>query len=171
MLGCDTLTSFASKYEKCILPILLWYGKSDRGDSNVVEQKLIELSNIVGKEGRQLLIDNFSDLASYFLPTFVANDKNPGLLKCSKKRIIRSKQIHGLCDKVLSTKKYFSLLNEFIPEILSKILMQVQDTEEVSAFLAKEESLEQDYIENILTTNKVIQVNRSKQTLSMKHSR
>jgi hypothetical protein len=157
LLGCDTLTSFAAKYEKFLLPILLWHGKSDRSDSNVVEEKLVELSNNVGKEGRQLLTDNFSDLASYFLPIFVANDKNPEILKriCSKKRINRSKQIHGLCDKVLSTKRYFSLLNEFIPEILSKILMQVQDPEEISASLTKDESLEQNYIENLLTTTTV----------------
>ena len=147
---------------------MLWYGKSDRpADSKIVEEKLIELSNNVGKEGRQLLIDNFSDLASYYLPIFVANDKNAELLKgnCSKKRIVRAKLIHGLCDKVLTTKKYFSLLNEFIPEILSKILMQVQDPDEILSSLAKDESLELNYVKNLLTSNKVIKILLLKGTL------
>ena len=31
----------------------------------------------------------------------------------------------------MTTKKYFGLVNEFIPEILSKILKQVQDQEDL----------------------------------------
>ncbi len=133
---------------------MLWFGKSNN-DSTIVSEKTIELSSKVGKDVRQVLTENFADLVAYFLPTYVAADKNVARGICSKKRISRSQQIYKFCDEILTTKKYFSLLNEFIPEILSKILKQVQDPEDLAALLAKNESLEQSYIENILPMNQV----------------
>ena len=133
---------------------MLWFGKSSN-DSNLVSEKMTELSNKVGKDVRQVLTENFPDLVAYFLPTYVAADKNVGRGICSKKRIIRSQQIYKFCDEILTTQKYFSLLNEFIPEILSKILKQVQDPEDLAALLASNEALEQSFIENILPMNQV----------------
>ena len=116
---------------------------------------MTELSNKVGKDVRQVLTENFPDLVAYFLPTYVAADKNVGRGICSKKEISRSQQIYKFCDEILTTKKYFSLLNEFIPEILSKILKQVQDPEDLAALLANNEALEQSFIENILPMDQV----------------
>jgi hypothetical protein len=74
LLDCPDLRSFSRKYEKFLLPVLLWFGKStSRNESSFVAEKLKELSAEVGKDGRQLLIDNFSELVAYFLPTFVAS--------------------------------------------------------------------------------------------------
>ena len=98
LLDCPDLRSFSRKYEKFLLPVLLWFGKStSRNESSFVAEKLKELSAEVGKDGRQLLIDNFSELVAYFLPTFVASvaavDK-PSSEQISKARVSRAKAIY-----------------------------------------------------------------------------
>ena len=155
LLGCQDVKNFSEKYEKVLLPVVLWFGKSARNDSNFVKEKLTELSNEVGKEGRQTLIDNFSDLVSYFLPTFVAADRNSELVR-SKSRINRSKAIHQICDQVLTTKKYFGLVNEFIPEILSKILKQVQDQKDLCEAILENDLTDKNFIDSLMPSKQVM---------------
>jgi hypothetical protein len=141
LLGAQNVRQFCSTFESVLLPVVLWYGKSDAAGPDFVEQKLKELSDESGKEARQLLVDNFSNLMAYSLPTVVADDRKAALLRgvCSKKRVERAKGVHEFCERALTTKKYHLLLNSSMPEILSKILRQVTRSQSYDRDLQRNE--------------------------------
>jgi len=101
LLDCQDIRSFSQKYEKFLLPVVLWFGKftTDEGDEDehhFVTEKLRELSAEVGKEVRQLLIDNFSELVPFFLPTFVAPENASFIFA----KISRADAIHHVSKKI-----------------------------------------------------------------------
>jgi hypothetical protein len=60
----------------------------------------------------------------------------------------------------LTTKKYFGLVNEFIPEILSKILKQVQDQGDLCQSIlggnSNDELLDRKLLDNLMPSKQVM---------------
>jgi hypothetical protein len=158
LLDCQNVRQFCSKYERVLLPVVVWCGKSNNSDEAAfVNKKLSDISNEVGKDVRGLLVDNFADFVSFFLPTFVAADKNPEILSgvSSKKQITRATTVSKILETILTTDKYFALLSESMPEVLSNILKQVQDVDHLSASLADNKMIDKNLIDNLLVNTQV----------------
>lgn len=160
LLDCDDAPSFFSKYEKVLLPVVLWYGKSENGDeSKFLNEKLLDISAVVQKEVKRLLVENFAELVSFYLPTVVALDKKPEILKNNRSnKFKRAQEIHEFMEKSLTNQKYFALMNSFMPEILSSIFKQVQDIEHVAGIIVKfsNNAVDKNLIDNLLPDVQVI---------------
>ena len=158
LLDCDNAQQFCSKYEGTLLPVVLWCGKPDGdgggGEDNFVDEKLSELSKEVGKDVRRLLVDNFAAVVSFFLATFVAAEKNSGI-GSKKQKIRRSKAIYEALEKLLTREKYFQLLSDWMPEILSNILKHVNDVGHLTSCLADNEIVDKDLVDSLLFNSQV----------------
>ena len=154
LLNCENGQQFCARYEEILLPVVLWCGKVDNdagvgSEDGFVDEKLSELSKEVKKEVRQLLVDNFAAVVSFFLATFVAAEKNPGI-GLKKQKVRRSKAIYEKLEKLLTREKYFQLLSDWMPEILSNILKHVHDVGHLTSCLTDNKIVDKDLIDSLL---------------------
>lgn len=85
-----------------------------------MKYQLIEFSKLVGKDVKSLIVDNFSEIVPYFLPTVIANDENSELANqlCNKKKLTRAVQIHEVGSFSIS-----SMLKTTLLSILANLLL------------------------------------------------
>jgi len=93
--------SFKLIFENQQISFLIFVSRNGKSDvdashNDFVTHQLVEFSRFSGKDLKSHLVDNFSEIVLYFLPTFILSDKNPALAKklCHKKEIDRAAQIH-----------------------------------------------------------------------------
>ena len=123
------VSDFLNKYESVVVPLCLWRSPK--------KETLAKLSRAMKKTGVQLLTNTFSHTLAYYLPFVAAKDSDQedilfNALKGDTDKIVaRTNNMHNLIETSIGKEKFHRLLNEFMPEVISRVLKGVFDPDKL----------------------------------------